>query len=1103
MINRLVLTLLFASLMVGALTCIGAAQDDHATWDVTLPRGATREIDFVTAEGTWMAVDISSDGRWILFDLLGHIYRVPAEGGEAECLTQESGIAINFHPRYSPHGREIAFVSDRKGQMNLWVMKAEGSSPEPVFLDLDTRITEPSWTPDGQHIVAVRNFQTTVGIWRRSARIWMFPRYGGEPHQLVGQPYGTQAFWPSVAPDGESLYYFYATFAAVTTAFGQDQHIRRLDLRSGGIQIVTPAQDPRNASWAYHSPDPAEIAPEISPDGRWLAFARRMPGGSITYRSHIMDERTALWLKDLHTGDERVVMDPITADMATTHQMKNFTVLPRYTWAKDGKSIVLSQGGKLRRLWIESGKVTTIPFRARVHRIISEQARSTLDISDDPFELRFLRWISASPQGDRLVFEGLGRLWTMDLPDGEPQRLTSIDPEVRELTPSWSPDGRWIAFATWDDFEQGHLWKIRPDGESLQRLTNRAARYLSPEWSPDGSHLIVSRLTDAVIGDWRSGLVRISPEGGSQEWLRGGAAGVKFGPEGRIFFTAGRANAGGREQWTLEQGLPDIKRWVSLLSVDPEGGNPREELTLHYAQEVVTSPDGKWVAHAAGQNLYLSRMPGGRGAGGVAEIDLERATLVGPEGAFSPRWRDANRLEFTSGNRHFTYHLDSGHTDTVEIHLTVPRDIPRGTIALTGGRVVTIDDRQVIEKGTVVVAGSRITCVGECDVSQVDHSIDVTGKTIVPGFGDTHAHYLGDGPIIPQRRSRSALFLAYGVTTALDPSTPSLSAFPIAELTRAGKLVGPRAFATAEAMNSTPPRPPGGPRVPNVRTYEDAQHYVNRLANWGAVSVKQFLTPRRQQRQWLVDAARKRGLSVTAEGADLYYAVSMLMDGHTGWEHPLHYAPLYSDAAKFLAQAGAHYSSTMLVLSGGPWMEEYFRARSDLWNDPKQRRFVPWLRLARSKEYVTRPASGYRFPFLAEGFADVVRAGGHSSLGGHGEEPGLDTHWELWGAAFALTPMEALEVATGHGAHMAGLEDDLGSIEVGKLADLLVLNSNPLDDIRNTVDLLYVMKGGTLYEADTLDEVWPDQTPYGPIPWADEGPLRTDTVPLDVWDRDQ
>ena len=218
------------------------------------------------------------------------------------------------------------------------------------------------------------------------------------------------------------------------------------------------------------------------------------------------------------------------------------------------------------------------------------------------------------------------------MPDGTPQRLTSIEPEVRELTPSWSPDGRWIAFTTWDDFDQGHLWKVRPDGESLQRLTSRAARYLYPEWSPDGSYLIVSRGTDAVVGDWRSGLVRISAEGGAQEWLRGGAARSMFGPEGRIFFTAGRASAGGREQWNLEQGLPDIKRWVSLLSVGPDGGNPREELTLHYAQEVVPSPDGSWVARAAGQNLFLSRMPGGRGAGGTAEIDLDKATLVGPEG---------------------------------------------------------------------------------------------------------------------------------------------------------------------------------------------------------------------------------------------------------------------------------------------------------------------------------------------------------------------------------------------------------------------------------------------------------------------------------------
>jgi len=1080
------------------------AQQVDQAWDVTKPRGQTREIDFTTQEGTWMGVDISPDGRWIVFDLLGHIYRVSSEGGAAESLTQQSGIAINFHPRYSPDGTEIAFVSDRQGQMNLWVMEADGSNPEPVFLDDGSRITEPTWTPDGRYIVATRNVPTLVGLWRRSAQIWMFPRAGGEGVELVGAPSGTQAYWPSVAPDGQSLYYFYATFAAVTTGYGYDHHVRRLDLRTGASEAVTNLVSPREARAVYHSPDPFEIAPEISPDGRWLAFARRMPGGSVTYRGHTMDERTALWLKDLHTGAERVLMDPITADMATTHQMKNFSAVPRYAWAKDGESLVLSQGGKLRRVWVETGEVSTIPFSARVHRVISEQARSQADITDDPFDARFLRWMTASPDGRRLVFEAVGRLWTMDLPDGTPRRLTDGEADVREVTPAWSPDGRWIAYATWEDGSGGHLWKIPRGGGRAERLTEQPARYLHPEWSPDGKSLVVSRESGAITGDRVSGVVRIPASGGSEQLLvRGSQLRPVIGPDNRIFVARERASAPGRIQFRLEQGMPTFDRWVSLVSVDPDGGDERDEVTFPYAQEVAPSSDGKWIAYTAGTDLFIAPFPVGRGAEGPVRIDMDAGNLpitrVTTEGAFSPRWRDATTVEFGSGSRYFVYHVDSRQMDTVSVRLQVTPDIPNGTVALTGARIVTLADREVIEDGTILVRGSRITCVGECDTSRSDRVFDLRGKTIVPGFVDTHAHHLGDGPIIAQHRSSSALYLAHGVTTTLDPAAPA-SAFPIAELTRAGKLVGPRVFTAGQPMNASPPSPPGGPTIPRIETYDDAMHYVNRLADWGAISVKQFLAPLRQQRQWLTEAARKRGLSVTAEGAELYYQVSMIMDGHTGWEHPLTYAPIYKDAAEFFGRTDAVYSNTLMVASGGPWMEEYFRARSDLWNAPKHRRFLPWTSLARTREYAMRPASGYRFPWLAESFADIVRAGGHGALGGHGEEPGLDTHWELWGEAFALTPMEALEVASLGGAYMAGLEDDLGSLEVGKLADLLVLNSNPLDDIRNTIDLMYVMKGGTVYDAATLDEVWPDATPYGPIPWIDEGALRTDVVPIDVWD---
>ncbi|HEY2027125.1 MAG TPA: hypothetical protein VGG78_08955 [Gemmatimonadaceae bacterium] len=158
-----------------------ASPQRSESWDATLPRGTTREIDFTTSEGTWMSTDISPDGRWVVFDLLGHIYRVPAEGGTAEALTQGSGVALNFHPRISPDGKTIAFISDRSGQNNLWLMDADGSHPRAVFTDLNVRASEPAWTPDGQFIVVHReaippsNRPATTG----GNGLWIYHRDGG------------------------------------------------------------------------------------------------------------------------------------------------------------------------------------------------------------------------------------------------------------------------------------------------------------------------------------------------------------------------------------------------------------------------------------------------------------------------------------------------------------------------------------------------------------------------------------------------------------------------------------------------------------------------------------------------------------------------------------------------------------------------------------------------------------------------------------------------------------------------------------------------------------------------------------------------------------
>ncbi len=414
---------------------------------------------------------------------------------------------------------------------------------------------------------------------------------------------------------------------------------------------------------------------------------------------------------------------------------------------------------------------------------------------------------------------------------------------------------------------------------------------------------------------------------------------------------------------------------------------------------------------------------------------------------------------------------------------------------MTGARIITLDDRRVIDRGTVIVRGGRITCVGPCDPSAADSVIDLSGKTVVPGYTDVHAHHLGGGsPVVPQHRYQSALYLAYGVTTVLDPAANNELAFPLSELIRAGRVVGPRTYSTGNIL--MPQSPSTG-----LRNADDTFHAIKRLASWGAISVKHYLHPRRDQPQMIADAARRLGLSVTNEGADLYFNVGMVMDGHTGWEHPMMYVPLYQDAAQFFGQARIVYSPTLAVAGAGYWSEDYFQPRGDLWNDPKQRRFMPWTRLMRSINAAQRPLEEYSFPIMAEGLADVVRAGGYGSLGGHGEQIGLDTQWEMRVYGQAMTPMEVLETASLGGAYMMGLEDDLGSIEVGKLADLVVLNANPLEDIEHTDDIAFVMKRGILYDANTLDELWPERRPYGRRTWANDDVYRADVRPVEYWNR--
>lgn len=1098
---------LLAVIALGALLCCGStvrAQKAEETWDVTQPRGQTREIDFSTSEGTWMSVDISPDRRWLVFDLLAHIYRVPVEGGEAECLTQDSGIALNFQPRYSPDGNSIVFVSDRKGQNNLWIMDADGSNPRAVMTDPELQVYEPTWTPDGQYLIVSRR------DWRRrdmpalfASSLWMYHRDGGDGVQLLGPE--AKAGGPSVSPDGKYVYFHtpqcsqFPTFGRLDLVQGCYQ-LRRLELKTGEVTEVTAglaAQQSRSSSGGA-------IAPEVSPDGRWLAFARRIPDGTISYKGHKYGPRNALWLRDLETGAERLVMDPIEVDMAEA--IYTLRILPGYRWASDGKSIIIAQGGKLRRLEVETGTVATIPFTARVHRTISEMARGPFRITDTAFEARFLRWPSASPDGRQLVFQAVGKLWIQDLPAGAPWRLTSESFTPFEFAPAWSPDGRWIAFTSWDDKERGHLWKVSASGGIPDRLTPEAGEYIHPVWNPNSQEIVVAK-GSGVTAQGRSlegnpwyELIRVPVSGGAGAVVvkvkapasGGELVAASFGPEGRLYYPEQKTEKrGGAEEPVTE-----------LLSVRLDGTDRRVHMKFPYADAASISPAGEWVAFEEGEDVYLTPLPWNGTGAEPPFVDKKKGLFpvkrLSTEGGLLPRWRDARTLEFGSGTRYFQYHVDTGKTDTTPIHLSVPRRLLKGSVALSGARIVTLENRRVIDKGTLVVQGSRVACVGECSTRGVDRVIDVRGKTIIPGFVDMHAHHHREHQgLLPARDFETAVYLAYGVTTTLDPAAWAQNVFPTAELVEAGAMIGPRIFSTG-----TPIYFQESAQTNEITSYEVAERELKRRVSWGAVTAKQYLQPKRIQRQWIVEAARKLPLTVTAEGSiDLEHKLSMIMDGHTGFEHPTPLLPLYSDVAKFFGQAKVVYSMTTVVGGTGPWNEEYFFQESEVWKDRKQRRWMPWRELIpHARRRMLRPVTDYSYPLLAQGLADIIAEGGFGAIGSHGQQHGIASHWETWMLVPALEPMGALEVASLHGANFLGAEKDLGSIAVGKLADLMVLNSNPLDNIRNTADILYVMKGGVLLDANTLDELWPAQKPFGEYYWVDEDSLKSDDRPVDYWD---
>jgi len=1029
-------------------------KEDSKKWDVNNPPGDYKEIEFTTDEGTWMNLDVSPDGRTIIFDLLGDIYSIPVSGGTAKVL--RSGLAYEVQPRFSPDGKRILFTSDAGGGDNIWAMKADGSDAKQVTKEKFRLLNNGNWIPGGEYIVARKHFtsQRSLG----AGEIWMYHITGGEGVQITKRKNDQQDVnEPSVSPDGRYIYFSEDMYPGGFFQYNKDPNsqiyvIKRYDREKGEVKTVVGG--PGGA-----------IRPQISNDGKRLAFIRRV-------RS-----KTVLYVHDLETGEERMLFDNLSKD-----QQEAWAIFGAYTgfdWTPDDQHIVIWANGKIQKINVNSKQVANIPFTVNAKHRVYETIRFQNNIDSKDFQANVIRNARTSPNGKTLVFNAVGYLWKMSLPNGKPTRITK-DSHF-EFEPNFSPDGSHIVYVTWDDDELGSVRKLNLRSGSSTKLTTQKGNYRTPAFSPDGNKIVYVKAGgndhQGYVFSKEPGIYQMSSNGGKAELVTPQGEYPSFSKDGkRIFFQTGGFLFG------------SLKKAYKSVKID--GSDEQVIFNTKYTNQFAQSPDNQWIAFTDLYKVYIAPMPKiGKAIGLSAKTKAVPVAQIGRDAGINLHWdKDSKNVHWTLGNEYFTNSIEDrfphlGKVDSVppidtvgiKINLKIKTDQPEGTIAFTNATIITMENDEVIENGTIVIKDNKIYAIGQAGkvvISKDAKIIDCKGKTIMPGIVDVHGH-LGNFRFgtSPKKQWHYYANLAYGVTTAHDPSSNSEMIFAQSELIKAGEMIGPRLYSTGTILYGAE-----GDFKAVVNSVEDAKSALRRTKAYGAFSVKSYNQPRREQRQQVLQAARELEMLVVPEGGSFFYHnMNMVIDGHTGVEHNLPVAPLHNDVIQIWKNTKAHNTPTLIVNYGGVNGEYFFYERTNVWEKDRLLTFMPRGMLdSRARHRKIIPDEEYQNGHIltAQSCAKLQNAGVNINLGAHGQLQGLGAHWELWMfEQGGMTNMQALRAATINGAVYLGMDTEIGSLKKGKLADLIVLDKNPLDNIRNSEFVKYTMINGRLYDSATMNEV--------------------------------
>ncbi|WP_158994264.1 amidohydrolase family protein [Mucilaginibacter sp. L196] len=1005
-------------------------------WNVETPPGPSKKVTLTLNEGTWMDLDVSPDGKTIVFDLLGDIYSMPVTGGKATLLA--GGKAWEIQPRFSPDGKQISYTSDKEGGDNIWVMNADGGDKHSVTKETFRLLNNAVWTPDGQNLVARKHFTNTRSL--GAGELWLYNKAGGDGIQLTKRKNDEQdAGEPTASPDGKYIYWSEDVTPGPNFQYNKDPNkgiyaIKRLNRETGDINTVS-------------SGTGGACRPQISPDGKLMAFVKRVRLKSV------------IFLHNLETGEEWPVYDDLSHDQQETWAI--FGVYPNFAWTPDSKNLIFYAKGKIWNLDVNVLNTTPIPFEVTSTQNITEALHYQQKVFQDEFTVKMIRELTTSPDGKQVAFNAAGYIYLKTLPNGVPTRITTTNDF--EYSPDFSPDGKSIVYIDWSDELKGSVNIYNIATKTATRLTTDKGFYYTPKISNKGDKIIFRKgegneVLGFAFGE-NPGIYVMPITGGVPQLIINNGINPQFSTDdSKIYY----------------QSTDGDKKTFRVMDIT--GANQRTLYTSTYATQFNPSPDGKWMAFTELFNCYITPMvsTGNPQDLSAANKAIPLTKLTRDAGTYIQWSKDSQKLMWTLGPRYYTKTVASGDTTGIDIGLKLKTDVPDGKIAFTNARIITMkDDNEVIEQGNIIIDHNKIVAIGKAANVPVPADakvFDATGKTIMPGIVDVHAHLHPsvDG-VSPQQDWNYYANLSYGVTTAHDPSTNTEMVFSQSEMLKAGNMVGPRVYSTGTILYGA-----DGDFKAVINSLDDARSNLRRLKAVGAFSVKSYNQPRREQRQEIIAAARELQMEVVPEGGSTFFTnMNMILDGHTGIEHNIPVWPVYKDVISFWNASKSGYTPTLIVSYGTQFGENFWYDRTEVWKDEHLLNFVPqYIVDARSRRRMTSEYGDYGHIEISKYVKQIADGGTRVNLGSHGQLQGLGAHWEMWMLAQGgMAPMDVLRCATINGASYLGMDKEIGSLEPGKLADLIVMDDNPLDDIRNTDKIKYVMVNGRLYDSDSMNEI--------------------------------